>query len=629
VRYPPDILDEIRARLPASAVVGRKVRLKKAGREWKGLSPFNAEKTPSFYVNDQKQFYHCFSSGKHGDIFTFLMETEGLSFPEAVERLAAEAGVDLPKASAESRVQETRRRGLHEVMELAADFFEASLRDRIGAKARDYLDRRALTPEIRERFRIGYAPPDRYALRDHLAAKDVSVETMVEAGLLVAGEDVSVPYDRFRDRVMFPIADVRGRVVAFGGRALSADVPAKYLNSPDTPLFQKGRLLYNLHQARGPAHDRGTIIAVEGYVDVISLTAAGFSNAVAPLGTALTEDQLALLWRLADEPILCFDGDKAGRRAAYRALDLALPALQPGKSLRFALLPEGQDPDDLARSGGPAAVERALGGARPLVDMLWARELEAGPLDTPERRASLERRLKEALGVIRDETLKRYYRDEIETRLRALHPGAGPGRPPRRMGAHSRERRDSPAGGQIAGLRVSPLLARSAIFLGASAESAREATILATLLVHPALFDHHAETLAELELEGAAARSVRRVLLDCAAGLGSHDPAAIGAALERAGEAANAERLAALVRPGDRWMLDPHADPMRLEDALRQAITLHRRSHTLHTELRAAERALAEEESEANLAWMREVQLQLSSLEGAEADLGGDLPGRG
>ncbi len=356
MRYSPAVLEEIRNRLPASAVVGRKVRLKKAGREWRGLSPFNAEKTPSFYVNDQKQFYHCFSSGKHGDIFTFLMETEGLSFPEAVERLAAEAGVDLPKASAASRVQETRRRGLHEVMELAADFFEASLRDRIGAKARDYLDRRALTPEIRERFRIGYAPPDRFALRDHLAAKDVSVETMVEAGLLVAGEDVSVPYDRFRDRVMFPIADVRGRVVAFGGRALSADVPAKYLNSPDTPLFQKGRLLYNLHQARGPAHDRGTIIAVEGYVDVISLTAAGFSNAVAPLGTALTEDQLALLWRLADEPILCFDGDKAGRRAAYRALDLALPALQPGKSLRFALLPEGQDPDDLARSGGPAAV---------------------------------------------------------------------------------------------------------------------------------------------------------------------------------------------------------------------------------------------------------------------------------
>jgi DNA primase len=636
LRYSPSVLEEIRNRLPPSAVVGRKVRLKKAGREWKGLSPFNAEKTPSFYVNDQKQFYHCFSSGKHGDIFTFLMETEGLSFPEAVERLAAEAGVDLPKASPEDRVQETRRRSLHEVMELAAAFFEAALRDRVGAKARDYLDRRALAPDIRARFRIGYAPPDRFALRDHLAGKDVPVETMVEAGLLVAGEDVTVPFDRFRDRVMFPITDPRGRVVAFGGRALAADVPAKYLNSPDTPLFQKGRLLYNLHHARGPAHDRGTIIAVEGYVDVISLSAAGFPNAVAPLGTALTEDQLALLWRLADEPILCFDGDKAGRRAAYRALDLALPALQPGKSLRFALLPEGQDPDDLARAGGAPAVERVLGGARPLFDMLWAREIEAGPLDTPERRAALERRLRDAVEVIRDETLKRYYRAEIRSRIgdlggearKSFAPGRGPMRP------------KGPVGSQLPPqyrISISPALSRR-LALGVQPEpggdaraevSPREAVIVGTLLVHPELLQDHAEILAEIELDGAAARAVRAVLLDCAAGLGPDDPAVLRAALERAGCAEDADRLAAQVVPGDRWMLDPHADPMRLGDALRQAITLHRRSHTLHTELRAAERALAEETSEANLAWMREVQIQLSSLEGAEADLGGDLPGSG
>ena len=313
MRYPPHILEEIRARLPVSAVVGRKVRLKKAGREWKGLSPFNAEKTPSFYVNDQKQFYHCFSSGKHGDIFTFLMETEGLSFPEAVERLAGEAGVALPKLDAG---RPGRGDQAQDPLRCDGSWRLPSSRppSRGGSEQRPATISPAVrsSPETQARFRIGYAPPDRYALRDHLAGKDVPLEMMVEAGLLVTGDDVQVPYDRFRDRVMFPICDLRGRVVAFGGRALSAEVPAKYLNSPDTPLFNKGRLLYNYHLARNPAHERGTVVAVEGYVDVISLSVAGFPNAVAPLGTALTEEQLALLWRMADEPILCFDGDKAG-----------------------------------------------------------------------------------------------------------------------------------------------------------------------------------------------------------------------------------------------------------------------------------------------------------------------------
>ena len=621
MRYPPPILEEIRARLPVSAVVGRKVRLKKAGREWKGLSPFNAEKTPSFYVNDQKQFFHCFSSGKHGDIFTFLMETEGLSFPEAVERLAGEAGVALPTLTREDRAGEARRKSLHDVMEAAAAFYEAALLGRFGARARDYLAGRALGRETQERFRIGYAPPDRYALRDHLAGKGVPVAMMVEAGLLVTGEDVEVPYDRFRDRVMFPIADLRGRVIAFGGRALSADVPAKYLNSPDTPLFNKGRLLYNFHHARQPAHERGTVIAVEGYVDVISLTAAGFPHVVAPLGTALTEDQLALLWRIADEPILCFDGDGAGRRAAYRALDVALPNLPAGKSLRFALLPDGQDPDDLARAGGAPAVERVLASARPLVDILWARELEAGPTDTPERRAALERRLREALAAIRDDTLRRYYREEVEARLSGLSPEPRGGRFARggsgRAGAPGRERRAAAPGR----LSASPLLARSALFIGGSAETPREAMILCAVLVHPELLHALAETLAELDLESRSAQALRGLLLDGAASGEAPDPAVLQARLERAGLAEAAARLRALVRHGDRWVLDPHADPVRLEDALRQAITLHRRARTLHTELRAAERALAEEDNEANLAWLREVQNQLSSMAGAEADL--------
>jgi len=620
VRYPPQILEEIRARLPTSAVVGKRVRLKKAGREWKGLSPFNAEKTPSFYVNDQKQFYHCFSSGKHGDIFTFLMETEGLSFPEAVERLAGEAGVPLPKLSREDREEEVKRKSLHDVMEMAAEFFESSLQGRFGAKARDYLAGRALSRDTQVRFRIGYAPPERFALRDHLAGKGVTVEMMEEAGLVITGQDVKVPYDRFRDRVMFPICDLRGRVVAFGGRAMSADVPAKYLNSPDTPLFNKGRLLYNYHFARQPAHDRGTVIAVEGYVDVISLSVAGFPHAVAPLGTALTEDQLTLLWRLAEEPILCFDGDKAGQRAAYRALDVALPNLTAGKSLRFAMLPEGQDPDDLARAGGSAAVERVLASARPLVDVLWAREFEAGPLDTPERRAALERRLRESLALIRDETLKRYYREEVESRLSALSPDNRAGRFNRQGGGQRRDFQRPQAMTPSARLSVSPLLARNPLFAGNTGESPREGMILGTFLIHPELVQNHVETLADLELEGRSTQMVRSLLLDGAASGEPADPAVMKARLERAGLTPAADRLMALVRPGDRWMLDPHADPLRLEDALRQAITLHRRARTLHSELRAAERALAEEDNEANLAWLREVQNQLSSVEGAEAD---------
>ena len=625
MRYPPQTLEEIRARLPASAVVGRKVRLKKAGREWKGLSPFNAEKSPSFFVNDQKAFYHCFSSGKHGDIFTFLMETEGLSFPEAVERLASEAGVALPKESREARREESKRQSLHDVVELAAQFFEATLQSRVGVKAREYLERRGVAPDSQARFRIGYAPADRYALRDHLAAKSVSVEAMVEAGLLVTGDEIQVPYDRFRDRVMFPIADPRGRIVAFGGRALAADVPAKYLNSPDTPLFNKGRLLYNFHHARKAAHERGTVIAVEGYVDVIAMTAIGYGNAVAPLGTALTEEQLALLWRLADEPILCFDGDKAGRRAAYRALDVALPSLVPGKSLRFALLPEGQDPDDLARAGGQAALARVLDAARPLADMLWSRELEAGPLDTPERRAALERRLKEALQVIRDETLKRYYRQDIEARLAALSSGSRAGRFLRQNGSGGRFRpQQDPRRGYLG--RPLPMASRimaSSVVVASDQVSPREAMMLAVLAAHPELLQAHAETLSDLDFGGRPAERLRSALLDCAASGGRLDSAVIEARLSRAGLDEAVERLTALVRPGDRWALDPHADPLRLEDALRQAFILQRRARTLHSELRAAERALAEGESEANLAWMRQVQNELFSIEGAEAETDG------
>src|SRR5947209_2989810 len=423
MRFPPQFLDDLRARLPVSEVVGRRVKLRKAGREWKGLSPFNKEKTPSFFVNDQKQAWFDFSSGKNGSIFDFVMLTEGLSFPEAVERLAAEAGMPLPKVSHEEEAREQKRRTLADVMEMAAQFFEATLAGRTGAKARGYLADRGLDPAMQVKFRLGYAPSERFALKEHLGNQGVSGEDMVAAGLLVSGEDFPVPYDRFRDRVMFPITDLRDRVIAFGGRSLEKDAQAKYLNSPETSLFHKGATLYNLAAARAAAHKGAALIAVEGYIDVIAMVTAGFEATVAPLGTALTADQLVLLWKMADEPTLCFDGDSAGRRAAYRAVDLALPLIKAGKSLKFASLPEGHDPDDLVRAGGREAISEIISAARPLAHALWMRETEAGSLETPERRAAFEARLAEVTAMIADDSVRKYYRRDFGDRLRRLFEG--------------------------------------------------------------------------------------------------------------------------------------------------------------------------------------------------------------
>lgn len=626
MKFPPSVLEEIKARLPVSAVVGKRVRLAKAGREWKGLSPFNAEKTPSFFVNDQKGSFFDFSSGKNGDIFKFVMETEGLTFPEAVEKLASEAGVALPKASFESQAQEERRKGLHEVVEIAARFFEAELQTERGGLARRYLAGRGLEGKAREHFRIGYAPHDRFALRDHLAAKGVGAELMIEAGLLVHGEEIAVPYDRFRDRIMFPIHDARGRVIAFGGRAMSAEVSAKYLNSPETPLFHKGALLFNHHNARKAAHDTGQVIVVEGYVDVIAMTLSGFPQVVAPLGTALTEDQLGLLWRMADEPVICLDGDKAGRKAASRAIDLALPMLEPGKSLAFALLPEGQDPDDLARSGGKQAIAEVLGAAKPFVDMLWAREFEASQLDTPERRAAFERRLKEPLGQIRDEATRRHYRLEIDERLGQLFAAAAPApRNERRPGFSGGGRGAGRSGFGAAAarlnlpLRASPQLARSALLQRAHRENPREAFVLLALASHPGLVLRCVDDIAELALEGPAAERFRQALLD-ATGEGDFDREAFQRRLQQTRVAEAQAALLAVTGPAERLKLLQTADPESVFDSIHQALVLHRRARTLHSELKAAERALADEATEANFAWMKDVKARLDDVEGTQAN---------
>ena len=436
MRFPPAFLDDIRARVPISDVIGRKVtwdkRKSNPGRgDYWACCPFHGEKTPSFHAENRKGRYHCFGCGASGDHFTFLVEQEGLSFPEAVAQLAQDAGLPLPDRDPDAEKHEAARASLHDVVEKAACFFEAALQGPDGGKARAYLRERGLSPETQKRFRIGYAPASRNALKEHLAAANITQEQMIEAGLLIAGDDIPVSYDRFRDRIIFPITDFRGRVIAFGGRALAPDAQAKYLNSPETPLFHKSHVLYNGQAARAASRKGGHVLVVEGYIDVIACVAAGFEATVAPLGTALTEDQLRMLWQMAEEPVLCFDGDEAGLKAAFRAVNLALAELKPAKSVRFALLPGGQDPDDLIRAEGPEAFRKILDAAKPLVDMLWLSATYGLDLATPERRAGVEQALRAAVATIGDIDVRRHYETAVKESL-ALHFGSAR-RPPNRV----------------------------------------------------------------------------------------------------------------------------------------------------------------------------------------------------
>jgi DNA primase len=666
MRFTPQFLDELRARLPVSEVVGRRVKLRKAGREWKGLSPFNQEKTPSFFVNDQKAMWFDFSSGKNGNIFDFLMLTEGVSFPEAVERLAQQAGVPLPVMTREAQAQEERRKTLHEVLELAAVFFQSTLASRNGARGRGYLLDRGIHAPTQLKFRLGYAPGEQYALKEHLGAAKVPVEDMIEAGLLVSGDDIAVPYDRFRDRVMFPITDWRGRVIAFGGRALDKDVSAKYLNSPETPLFHKGATLYNIAGARKAAHDGAHVVAVEGYTDVIAMVTAGLEATVAPLGTALTSDQLALMWRMADEPILCFDGDEAGRRAAYRAVDLALPLLKPGKSLKFAALPDGQDPDDLARSGGRDAIEDVIGAARPLAEVLWTRESEAGPFDTPERRAALEARVAQVAATIGDETVRRYYKQDLAARLRRMFAppafAAKAASSPRRsffgrqsgaysfggassfgagFGSSRFAQRGRPAGAVPAGLSgaredpyvaASPQLAASPVHRGhRAAIPRREALILEAAINHPWLLHDHLEEFAAAEFLNADTQKLKGALIDVFAHHfaddfrknssddGQAERTALADELTRRGFADVLKRIERTITTRSVWGARSEAAAADVLLTWKQLIALHRQWHSLTRELKDAEAALGQDNTEANYARLRDVKARLTSLEGTEA----------
>ncbi len=412
----PQWLDELRARTTLSALIGRTTKITKAGREYKACCPFHNEKTPSFTINDEKGFYHCFGCGAHGDAIRWMTDQRGLGFMDAVKELADTAGMPVPSPDPKAAAKAERANSLYDVMNAAQDWFVQQFQGLDGSEARAYCEKRGLKPETLKAFGIGFAPDSKSRLKEALT--QFGVEKLVESGLLIAVEDKD-PYDRFRGRLMIPIRDPRGRVIAFGGRILGVGEP-KYLNSPDTPLFDKGRTLYNLDKASPASRATNRVIVVEGYMDVIALAQAGFGEAVAPLGTALTEQQIAMLWRMVPKPLLCFDGDAAGQKAAFRGAQRALGGLKPGHSLDFVTLPEGQDPDDVVKNAGPGAFQRLLEQAEPLVDRIWKSELAAGPIATPEDRAGLKQRLGTHLANIANAEIRRHYADAFAERFEQL-----------------------------------------------------------------------------------------------------------------------------------------------------------------------------------------------------------------
>ncbi len=443
---PPGFLDELRTRVPISRVIGRKVvwdlrKSNQARGDWWAPCPFHQEKSASFHCDDQRGFYYCFGCQAKGDVLTFLRESDGMEFMDAVRLLAAEAGMSLPEPDPRARERSDRRDQLLKVTEAALRWFRLQLQTAAAAEARDYLTRRGLDQPALDRFEIGFAPDNRHALTRALREKGFEESQIVDAGMSARPDDGGAAYDRFRGRIIFPIRDGRDRVIGFGGRAMDPNARAKYLNSPETPLFDKGRNLYHLGSARAAVAKGQPLIVAEGYMDVIALARAGFEGTVAPLGTAITEDQLRLMWRISPEPVIALDGDAAGLRAAQRLIDLALPMTGPGQALRFVLLPAGQDPDDLIKSAGAGAMRALLDQARPLIDLLWTRETEGQRFDSPERKAALDRRLQEAIARIPDELTRRHYTEEIRRKRWELFGN----RPPGNRGQGGR-----PAGGRPA-----------------------------------------------------------------------------------------------------------------------------------------------------------------------------------
>ena len=508
---PPGFIDELRNRASLSQVVGRKVMWdSRKSNQGKGdmwaPCPFHQEKTASFHVDDRKGFYYCFGCHAKGDLISFVQETENVGFMEAVEILAREAGMTMPARDPKAQEKADRRTQLADVMEQAVQFFRLQAKTGAAAEVREYLQGRGLSDDAQARWEIGFAPAGWQGLWDHLTGKNVAEELILAAGLAKPSNQGKKPYDTFRNRIIFPIRDPRGRCIAFGGRAMDPGDNAKYLNSPETELFDKGRSLFNHGPAREAAGKGQPLIVAEGYMDVIALSEAGFGATVAPLGTAVTEDQLRLCWGISDEPIIALDGDTAGLRAAMRVIDLALPLLEAGKSVRFCLMPEGLDPDDLIQAQGAGAMQRLLDKSLPLVQLLWQRETEGKSFDSPERKAALDRSLREAIKQIRDPSIRRHYGDEVNRLRRTLFDGPALAKGQRRTFTAWKKQTQAPT----VETKASALAAAGAPF----EEQLREAVILATCVTHPGLVPKFIGDLERLECSQREHEVVRLALLD-------------------------------------------------------------------------------------------------------------------
>jgi DNA primase len=646
MRFSDGFLDEIRQRLPISQVVGEHViwdkRKSQPGRgDMWACCPFHGEKTPSFHADDRKGIYHCFGCGVTGDHFRFLTEKAGMSFPEAVEKLAGMAGVPMPARDAQEEKRQESRRSLFDVMEIATQYFEAALSHNIGARARGYLHERGVSASAQTRFRIGYAPDSANGLKEHLAANGVTAQEMVDAGLVVVREESPLPYDRFRNRVMFPITDFRGKVIAFGGRALSADVPAKYLNSPETDLFSKRRTLYNGQTAKEAARAGKAVIVVEGYLDVIAAVTAGFEGTVAPLGTALTEEHLQMLWRMSDEPVLCFDGDGAGQRAMARATELILPQLQPGQTVKIATLPEGQDPDDLIKAEGRGAFADVIDRARSLSDVIWSIETGGIVPETPEARAALEARLKARANGIGEASVRRHYMQAFDEKLQAffapIRAQRWEDRQSGRGGRNNQNGRNGRSGYQAGGrgsprVVVSDTLRNSRLLKPGRGIDAtpREATILMSLVNHPALADSRLESLASLELNSPTSRGLLSAMLDLVTRDHDISSDALREALGVRGFGDAIEKMEHLLARQGVWQCGPDVADPDAETGLKHALALHSKSVELNKALKAAEVALGDDPSEETFERLRDIQNQITTVDGTEALIEGfgSLSGR-
>lgn len=563
MRYGPHILDEILRRTDIVQLVGRRVKLARKGQAFWGCCPFHGEKSASFKVENARRTYKCFGCGKGGDAFKWLMEIEGLTFPEAVERLAGEAGVELPQWSPEDEAREEKKKSLYDVIEAAAAFFEVQLQAPHGREARDYLKGRGLDDVTAKKFRLGYAPAAGNGLIAHLTGLNVTMDDIIAAGLARPADGDRGPRDFFFNRLMFPIGDGRGRIVAFGGRGLHPDAKPKYINTGETAFFSKGHLLYNYAQARPAGIKAQTIIVAEGYMDVIALSRAGFEASVAPLGTALTEDQLQLLWRVAPEPIMAFDGDAAGLKAALRAAHLALPHLKPGYSLRFAFIPGGEDPDSLIRMNGPAAMQAVLEAAIPLTDVLWKSETEEKDFSTPERRAGLEHTLAELVAKITDGKIADYYRRDFDTRVfeafkkRKSHAAAPGGQDRSQAFRKWNENKDFRGRGRDGGRyqpaleTVSAAVKQSLIAKSGGAKKVKEVEVCRLLVAHPALIEKHLELVALLTFSDPFLDRLRGELLNLAASGSRLENTGLEAHLIRYGMADTLQRLKAQAVGGE------------------------------------------------------------------------------